>query len=103
MNRQQRYRRRLKLQAALLRVLEVLADNTAENIPPDRTTALMSWGVVRQLLPFIQTAGLDPEGLPDLTRFLHLKQARQKETHKRYRRHIKRRKAKGSNDKAPPP
>jgi hypothetical protein len=36
MNAKSRYRQRLKLQAALARVLEVLADNVAGEIPPNR-------------------------------------------------------------------
>jgi hypothetical protein len=81
-----RYRQRLKLQAALTRVMEVLAGIVAEEITPDRTTALMASQVLGKLLSFIKAAGLEPADLPvksDLSRFLNLKRARLKETHKR--------------------
>ncbi len=96
MNAKTRYRQRLKVQATLVRLMEVLADNGAEAIPPDPTTALMAWQAVRKLLPFIKASGLDAAALAapdgsgsDLARFGRLKQARQKATHSRRRRNEK--------------
>jgi hypothetical protein len=88
MDAKTRYRQRLKVQAALTRVLEVLADKVAEQIPPDRTTAVMAWQVVRKLLPFIQGAGGLPDG-SELCRFVYLKKARQERAPARYRRSSK--------------
>jgi hypothetical protein len=89
MDAKTRYRQRLKVQAAMCRVLALLLDNGLKKISPDRTTALMAWQVVRKLMPFIQAAGLTPEELPDtsdgsnLARFAHLLHDRKKETDKR--------------------
>src|SRR5262249_49256279 len=56
----------------------------------DRTTALMAAAVVRKLAVFAVAAGVDPAELPDgpvdLSRFVHLKKARRKETRARYHR-----------------
>jgi hypothetical protein len=90
MDAKTRYRRRLKLQAAMTRLMEVLATNVQDRIPPDRTTALMMGQVVAKLIHFTGAAGLSPaETLPDrsdLSRFTQLKKARKKETRARYRR-----------------
>jgi hypothetical protein len=90
MDAKTRYRQRQKLRVALPRVLEVLADNVGEGIPPDRPTALMAGQVLRKLVPFALTAGLDSAELipdnSDLSHFENLKKARRKETQARYRR-----------------
>jgi hypothetical protein len=89
MNSKQRYRRRLKVQVALLRVVELLIDNYEDGIPPDRTTALMAWAVTRKLVEFVTAAKVDKADLPqhfDITRFAHLKRAKLKEKAKRDRR-----------------
>ncbi len=75
MDTKTRYRNRLKLQAALTRLMEVLAENVADGIPADRTTALMAWQVVGNLLPFVKASDLDPADLPDhsdFSRFVYL-------------------------------
>jgi hypothetical protein len=59
MNRKTRYRRRRRLQAALVRVVEVLLTNRADGIQPDTKSATMAVETIRQLLPFIYDAGLD--------------------------------------------
>jgi hypothetical protein len=89
MNAKTRYRQRLKLQVALTRVMELLATHAAEEIPPDRTTALMAWQLVLKLLLFIEVAGIAPrelQGRTDPSRFLHLKMVRKRATQARYRR-----------------
>src|SRR5437763_987578 len=73
MDAKTRYRRHLKLQAALTRVMEVLVRNEAAGIPPDRTTSLMAWQVYVKLMAFIKASGLAPAELPvhtDLARFV---------------------------------
>ena len=86
----QRYRRRLKLQAALTRVVQVLARHLSDKIPADRTTALLAAEAVRGLVTFIKAAGLAErlytQDDPDLQRFADLIKARKKETAARYRR-----------------
>jgi hypothetical protein len=52
MDAKTRYRRRLKVQAALTRLLEALAVNAEAGIPPDRTTALLAVQVLKKLVPF---------------------------------------------------
>jgi hypothetical protein len=87
MDAKTRYRRRLRLQTALTRVLEVLRDNMADGIDPDPTTARMAAQVMIWLTPFIGKAGVDLEEElsqgPDLERFVRLIKARKKETHAR--------------------
>ncbi len=86
MNAKTRYRQRLKVQAALVRLMEVLATNGAEAVPADRTTALMAAQVAKFLAIFIGKAGVGLPDEPDLSRFVHLKQSRLKETKARSRR-----------------
>jgi hypothetical protein len=90
MNAKQRYRQRLKVQAALTRVMDVLANNEVSGIAPDRTTALMAAQVIGNLLGFCKKAGLrGNEAIPDkadLSRFIKLKKDREKETWGRGRR-----------------
>jgi hypothetical protein len=84
MDAKTRYRRRLKLQAALTRVMELLAENVGDGIRPDATTALMAAQVIAKLIPFGTAAGLGPqELLPDksnLSRFQKHIKDRQRET-----------------------
>jgi|SRR5581483_2407617 len=89
MNAKTRYRQRLKMQAALTRVLQVLFHNTEHGIRPDRTTAKMAAEVIRRLFLFCGAAGMAVlDDWPDdaLARSLCLIQSRWKETHARYRR-----------------
>jgi hypothetical protein len=93
MDARTRYRRRLRLQAALTRVLLVLAGNAEAGIPADRTTALMMVQVMKQFLAFVREAGIRSAevqamlGEPaDLERFVKLIRDRKKETHARKRR-----------------
>ncbi|MFL5909286.1 MAG: hypothetical protein ACJ768_01765 [Gaiellaceae bacterium] len=74
MDAKTRYRRRIKLQAALARVLEVLCGNAADGIPPDRTTALLAGQVARWLTQWVDDAGVDlPAGdEPDRARYEYL-------------------------------
>jgi predicted metal-dependent peptidase len=101
MNAKAPYRKQRKLQAALTRALETLANNVADEIPPDRTTALLAWEILNKLLPFIRMAGLDVAELPgetDLSRFVGLIRARRKEAPVRYRRRRKHLKGTGQVD-----
>src|SRR5687768_10630203 len=91
MDAKTRYRRRLKLQAALARVLEVLAANVGDGIPPDRASALLAWQAVVKLAAFIEGAGVEPPAGSDLSRAVHILRARHRETRARYRRREKRR------------
>jgi hypothetical protein len=94
MNAKTRYRHRLRLQAALRRVFEVLLQNQAAGIRPDRTTALMAAQVNVTLLHFMREAGLTPEesvplasdGPLDISRFLKLVADKRRETAARRRR-----------------
>jgi hypothetical protein len=98
MDAKARYDKRMKLQRALSRIMERLAGNMAEGIPPDRTTALLMWQVIGKLFPFIKAAGLEPEDLPttsDLARVLYLKEARQRESHARKLRKLRSRARQG--------
>ena len=83
MDAKTRYRHRLKLQAALANVLKVLNDNSANGIPPDRTTAALAAQIARWLMQFAAEAGVDlPRGdEPDLSRYMQLRLGRQKATH----------------------
>jgi hypothetical protein len=91
MDRKTRYRQRLKLQAALRRVMEAYADNTLAGIPPDRTTALMAAQVIVNLLHYAREAGLTPEeatplasdGPLDTSRFEKLIADKRRETNAR--------------------
>jgi hypothetical protein len=89
MDAKTRYRRRLKLQAALGRVMEMLAHNVAGRIPPDRKTSLLAGQMIQALLCFGSEAGLTENELhppePGLDRSLDLKRARKRETSARYR------------------
>ena len=87
MNAKTRYRKRLRLRAALVRVMEVLADNVRDGIPPDRTTAEMGMSFLITWAVFCESAGVAwvPDR-SDLARFVKQKIDRQKETEARYRR-----------------
>jgi hypothetical protein len=92
--REKRYRQRLKLQAALARVLEVLTRNAVAGIPPDRTTGKLAAQVVVFLTRFTLQAGVElpnptTEG-SDLARYAKLLADRKKATKARYRRKIAR-------------
>jgi hypothetical protein len=91
MNAKQRYRKRLKLQAALARMIRVLANNGMNGIPADRTTALLAWQAIALLVPFVKAAGMNPSVVPekDLSRYVFLLEARRKQTRARYRRRWK--------------
>jgi hypothetical protein len=92
MNAKQRYRQRLKLRAALARVLQVLVNNRAEKIPPDRVTGELAAQVVVWLVRFTVEAGMDLPDLsrgPELSRFIKLIRGRRVETRARYRRRLK--------------
>ena len=88
MDAKTRYRRRLKLQLALTRVLEVLADNVADEIPADRTTGKLAAQIARWLIQFAADAGVDlpTEDEPDLSWYAHLRLRTQQATLARYRR-----------------
>src|SRR5262249_55176908 len=93
MDAKERYRQRLKLQAALARVIEVLGRNGTEGIPADRMTGELAAQVVIWLVRFVTQAGVklpDPskEG-PDLSRYVKVLKARKKETRARYGRRIR--------------
>jgi hypothetical protein len=92
MNAKQRYRKRLKLRAALARVLQVLGSNAGEKILPDRVTGELAAQVVVWLVRFTVEAGVDLPDLskgPDLSRFIKLLRDRKTETSARYRRRLK--------------
>lgn len=79
-------RTRLKFQPSLTRVLEVMADNPSEQIPPDRTTAQIAVHVLIKLVPFaVPGTGTNLAELldskSDLARIVKLKSDRKKETH----------------------
>ena len=87
MDAKTRYRNRLKLQAALTRVIELMNDNAEAGIVPDRTTALVAWQLSARLQLFVKAAIPDPAELPvkrDLSRPIKLIQSRKKETAARY-------------------
>jgi hypothetical protein len=98
MDAKTRYRQRLKLQAALTRVLEVYVKNNTAGIPADRTTAELAAQVVGLLMPFVRTAFRHdagvvqpeaPEEAPGLTRFAYILRSRCKATGARYKRRLK--------------
>jgi len=89
MDAKSRYRHRLKLQAALARVLETLSANAQDGIPADRTTAQMAYPVVLHLLRFIEDAG-SPDPEPGISRFIKCILQRQSQTKLRYRRRHRR-------------
>lgn len=94
MNAKKRYWKRLKLQAALVRVAERLAENVLEEIPPDPTTALLAWQVANNLLHHVVLpSGMDASELRgiDAPRIFQLQISRHKETAARYRRRKRRR------------
>jgi hypothetical protein len=84
MDAKTRYRQRLKLQAALTRVIEVFIKNDVAGITADRTTAELAAQVVVWLRPFIRDAGValpDPSKQePDTARFGHVLRSRRRET-----------------------
>jgi hypothetical protein len=90
MDRKTRYRRRIKVQAAMTRLMEALGDLALEGVPPDRTTALMAWQVAETLRTFIRRAGLNDDDEPDRSRFLQLKHSRQRESAARRHRKARR-------------
>jgi hypothetical protein len=92
MDAKTRYRRRLKLQAALARVLEVYTENARDGIPADKTTAELAGIVVEWLKRFMQQAGVarpDPRQEPDYSRYAHVLIDRRKATGARYNRRLK--------------
>jgi hypothetical protein len=84
MDAKTRYPRRLKLQAAMTRVWQVLLLNEVDGIEADRRTALMAAGLGRMLLSFCQQAGLTPAEAvpvkPDATRFVKILTDRRRAT-----------------------
>lgn len=91
MNAKQRYKRRLRLQAAISRTIHVLVRHLEDEIPPDPTTALLASQLVKALGGFCQDAGVDPMRAPDqpgVDRFGYTQETRQKETFQRQRRRM---------------
>jgi hypothetical protein len=86
MDAKTRYRRRLKLQAALRRLIEVYVSNSVAEIPPDRTTALMAAQVMGNLIGFCEDAGVASQSArPDSARFEKRIKDKQRETAARRR------------------
>ena len=95
MTPKERYRQRLKLQAAFARVLKVLADNSSQQIPPDQTTGELAVQLIVWLTRYTIEAGVEMPKLaegPDLDRYLYLTKSRVKETRNRKKRTIRKRK-----------
>jgi hypothetical protein len=87
MKASERYKRRRRLRKALLRMMEILADNAGRGIEPDLKTADMAAQVVRNLMPFIKAAAVSwQQKSPDLSLFLKLRNQRRSETVSRRRR-----------------
>jgi hypothetical protein len=92
MDAKTRHRQRLKLQAALARVLEVLLDNAVAKIPPDKITAKLAVQLVAWLSGYAADAGvplLRWSEEPDISRAKYLIGARRKATGARYTRRLK--------------
>jgi hypothetical protein len=77
-----RYLQRLKLQKALVRLMEVLQANESRDIPPDRRTAKMAQAVVGVLQRSIDASGLQGQS-PAQDRFDHLANVKKRETRSR--------------------
>lgn len=94
MTRKQRYRQRLKLQAAIARTVNLLLDHQhKDQIPPDRTTATMAAELIVGLTTFARAAGVVVRGRgsePDVDRIAKMLVARKRATSARYKRAYKR-------------
>jgi hypothetical protein len=92
LSRKQRYRQRLKLQRALVRVLEVVCKNDAVlDIQPDQTTGEFAHQVIACLASFVKAVGIDPTVAPeeDFSRYLKHVRDRREEGRARFRRKFK--------------
>jgi hypothetical protein len=92
-----RYRERERLRRALVRVMEVFADNRCLKIPPDEATAVLAWEVAKNLVQFTREFGLKVPDTVDLTPFVNHKKRRAAETLARKRRTARAR-ANGKSD-----
>jgi hypothetical protein len=93
MTPKQRYKERLKLRAAIARVLTVAAGNHDKGIPPDRKTARMATQVILMLTAFCEEVGLTRDKWRQdeeiILQLLSVNDEREAQTVARYRRKIK--------------
>jgi hypothetical protein len=83
MTKQKRWRKRQSLRKALARIVEVMADNIANGIRPDRRTARLAWQVVNKLQPWLTL--VERPAFADVRWVVDLRGTRQRETAARYR------------------